>query len=365
MVITGAFVSALVLGVATAFFVFRSAAPVRTTRSGGQPMALIAEDPATAPARPERRRWNSARPLLRDLDGDGEDDLIGQLDVTVDSRTRRHLAAFSGKDGRALWRSPVVPDGLGTQARLTLAGDHLLLAGDDGKVHAYQVAGGDKAWTLEVGERVELVCRLADGDRVRVITKDERARDVALASGAATEVSGKSRRQLWRGCDAIGNDDNNTYGQVVYDPFDRLPSVRGMYPGYFVKRGDTALISGGKAPGTGIPMVVLRQGKEVRWRAELPSSDALTSDMDEKILFFDSRVALATYSTHHSAGQARLVALAIEDGRRLWETPLVSGIGSLVFSSVLATQRRAVVVTWSYLASFDLETGKQVFTIGD
>lgn len=363
MVITGALVSALVVGAGAGFFVFRTATrPVSGIR---QPLTQDVAAPPKAPARPERLLWRSARPLLRDLDGDGDDDLIGLLDVYADSRTLRHIAAFSGKDGHPLWRSPVLPDGLGTQARLALAGELALLSGDDGEVHAYQLDGGAPAWSLPVGERVELLCRLPDAGQVRVITKDEQARDVALATSAATAVTGKSRRQLWRGCDEIPNDDNNPYGLVPYDPFDRLPNVRGLYPRYYVRRGDTALISGGKAPGTGIPMVVLRKGKEVVWRAELPSSDPLTSRMDEKILFFDARVALATYTTQSSAGESRLVALSTTDGHRLWEAPLRSGVGSLVFSSVVATQRRAIVVTWTYAAAFDLETGKQVFEIGD
>lgn len=367
MVIAGSLASMLVAGGGAAFMVMQGGAVSSSSSSESHALMQHAEVPTAEPAkRPETLRWDSSKPLLRDLDGDGDDDLIGMVNGYVDSKSLRYVAAYSGKDGRALWRSAAVPDALGTQAYVTIAGDRALLSGDDGKVYAYQLDDGAAAWTLEVGERVELYCRLDDAGKLRIITKDERARDVELASGAATPVTGKSRRQLWRGCDAIPTDNDNSYGQAVYNPFHRLPNVRGMYTRSLVKRGDTALISGGKSPGTGIPMVALRKGKEVVWRAELPSSDPLTSQMSEAILYVDSRVALATYSTNSgSAGQVRLVALATEDGRRLWEAPLSSGPGSMVLSSVLATQRRAIAVTWTYALAFDLETGKPVFAIGN
>lgn len=389
MVTVGALTAMMVVGAGAGYTMMRNAEVASSSRAASQPMQIAEAMPPATPGgpsgRPEMVHWNSSRPMLRDLDGDEQEDLIGVIGVYVNSTSLRHVAAYSGKDGHSLWRSALVPEAVGSQVKIALVGDRVLLSGDDGKLYAYKLEDGSPAWTLAVGEKVEMLCQLGDaGDgsskddpleaarglaastRVRVVTKDERARDVQLAGGEATEITGKSRRQLFRACNQIPTDDDNTYGQVPYNPFHRLPNISDMYPRYTVRRGDVMLVSGGKAPGTGIPMVALREGRKVRWRAELPSSEPLTSQMDEKVIYFDSRVALATYATRSgSDGETRLVALSAEDGHRLWEAPLSSGPGSSVMSSVMATGKRAVAVSWTYAIAFDLETGKRVFSIGN
>jgi PQQ-like domain len=366
MVIVGATVSMIVFGAMSGYFAYRRAivAPILARSAVAERPATAAEAAAAArPSRPENLQWNSNRPLLRDLDGDGANDLVGLIGVYTGERMS-HLAAYSGADGHALWRSPAIPAALGSRPRLALAGDRALLSGDDGKLYSYQLSDGRAGWTLELGEKVRSLCALPDDGAVRVVTEDDRARDVQLASGEAAEVRGKSRRQLYKACDELPTDHDNTYGQVRYNPFHRLPNVSGMYSRFTVRRGDRTLLSGGKSPGTGIPMVARLDGRAVKWRAELPSSNPLTSQIAEEVIYFDDRVALATYATEFSGGETRLVALSFEDGHRLWEAKLSSGPGSNVMSSVFASGNRAYVVSWTYLMAFDLKTGKLAFKIG-
>lgn len=363
LIIAGSTIAMILFGATSSFFAYRSIIP-----PSARTRAALAEQPAAvppkaAPSRPENLQWNSTRPLLRDLDGDGAEDLVGLIGV-YDGERVAHVAAYSGSDGHALWRSPVIPAALGSRPKLALAGDRALLSGDDGKLYSYQLRDGHAGWTLELGEKVRALCALPDEGAIRVVAEDDRARDVQLASGEAVEVHGKSRRQLYKACAALPTDHDNTYGQVRYNPFNRLPNVSGMYSRFTVKRGDRSLLSGGKSPGTGIPMVARLDGRDVKWRAELPSSNPLTSRFDEEVIYFDDRVALATYATESSGGETRLVALSFEDGHRLWEAKLSSGPGSNVMSSVFATGNRAYVVSWTYLMAFDLQTGKQAFKIG-
>lgn len=362
-IIAGATVTMILFGAASSYFAYRGVfiAPTRTARP------VLAEQPAeavtAAAGRPENLQWNSSRPLLRDLDGDGAEDLIGLIGVYTNERVS-HIAAYSGSDGHALWRSPAIPAVLGSRPKLALAGDRALLSGDDGKLYSYQLSDGHAGWTLELGEKVRSLCALPDKGVIRVVAEDDRARDVQLASGDAADVHGKSRRQLYKACDELPTDQDNDYGQVRYNPFHRLPNVSGMYSRFTMKRGDRSLLSGGKSPGTGIPMVARLDGREVKWRAELPSSNPLTSQNAEEVIYFDDRVALATYATEFSGGETRLVALSFEDGHRLWEATLSSGPGSSVMSSVFSSGDRAYAVSWTYLMAFDLKTGKQAFKIG-
>jgi outer membrane protein assembly factor BamB len=362
MVVIGATVTMILGGTIAGLFAFqRAIAPTERTPS---PMAEREKTKAaTPPSQPEYLQWSSMRPLLRDLDGDGDDDVIGAITTYGGPTRSMFAAAYSGKDGHPLWRSPAIPGGVGNQPMLALAGDHLVLSGDDGKLHGYQLGDGSSAWRVELGEKVRRLCSLPGGE-LRVITEDDRARDVQLGSGAAVVVAVEHRRQLAKGCDPLPTDDDNTYGAAASDVFRPLPRVSGMNVRYMLKRGTVAVVSGGKSRGTSVPMVARLDKREVKWLRELPSSNALTSRSEEKVLYFDDHVVLATYDTDFSRGETRLVALSPTDGSLLWESPLSSGPGSNVMAAVLATQHHALAVTWTYVMGFDLKTGKLAFKIG-
>jgi outer membrane protein assembly factor BamB len=371
---TGAMV---VLGMATAMVVASGAAGVvllttgdlgeqAEVRSLSTPMEPRTDSKKSSDRSATREilHWNSRRPLLRDLDGDGNDDLIGRIQLLGSSTPPTHLAAFAGNDGHALWRSAAISARVGTSPKIALAGELVLLTGDDGKLRSYAVADGGERWVAELGEKVAMICNLAAPGMIRVVTEDDRGRDLQLSDGAIIEVRGKSRRQL-RSCEEIATDDDVYGGLTPYDPFRRLPSVAGMYTRFSVRRGEVTLISGGKSPGTGVPMVARRDGRQVIWRAELPSSDPLTSSFDEKVLYFDDRLVLATYVTSHTGGVTRMVALSFEDGHRLWDVDLTRPGAMTVMSSVLTTQRLAISSSWANLQAFDRTTGKRVFAIGN
>jgi hypothetical protein len=352
-------------GAGAAYFMVRRAS-VPFASSGG---ATTAPTPSsqTSKRAPEQVRWNSDRPLLRDLDGDGADDLVGVISV-YDGEPKNYVAAYSGDDGHPMWRSAEVPKDAGSQPHIAMAGDWLLLSGTDGKLRSYAVGDGKTGWTVELGEKLAMLCALPaeSPPQVRVITADDRGRDVQLATGKTTEVQGKSRRQL-RSCEELPTDDDNLYGMTQYDPFrDRLPELRWMSVRHMVRRDNLKFYAGGKSPGTEVPMVALFDGRNERWRAELPSSDPLTSLLEDKCLYFDGRVALGCYSTNRGAeGQTRLVALRSNTGERMWEAALTAPGGSMVLTSALTTQHRALAVAWGVVVAFDLHTGKRAFVIGD
>lgn len=364
MIVAGALGTMTLGGVLAGALALRANVGIPSSgRHGG-----LAERPAADKPNPELISWESDRPLLRDLDGDGEEDLIGAIESYVPTTNVRqgHLAAYSGKDGHILWRSEPLPSGLGNVPKTGLAGDLLVVTGDDGNLHAYQVSDGKKTWTASIGEKVRRMCGRPDGV-MRVLTEDERATDVVLATGATSPAEApKSRRSRDRDkdCDVLPDDTSLAYGQDLYDVFRSLPDVRGMDSSFMTRRGDVAIIAGGKEPGTSVPMLARLDKRAVVWTKELPSSNPLTARHDEKLTYFDDRVVLAIYSTTFSGGEVRLAALDPSDGNRKWEAVLDSGPSGAVMSTVFATKKYAMVVTWTYLAAFDLNTGKPVYRIG-
>lgn len=366
MIVVGAALSTVVIGMLSAFLTFQSTRS--SYRSPSTAYGSTAE--AQAPEEPkERYQWSSGKPLLRDLDGDGASDLVGMIRVygRPDGEHPHYLIALSGADGHELWRTERLPVALDGQSRVALIGDHLLVWGKEGKLHGYKIGGGAPLWIAELGEQVEEACALPDAGAVRVITSDERARDVQLATGALGEASSVSRRRRqYADCKVILNDYNNTYGQTIVDSWSRIPDVKGMSSRAMAKRGDLVIIAGGKSPGTSVPMLARLDGKAIKWKLELPSKEPLTSMFDEKILYVDERVVLATYRTQFgSDGETFVVALHPDDGRRLWETAIRTGPGTMVMSSVFATEKLAIAVTWTSAFAFDLATGKHVFTLGN
>lgn len=363
-IILGTVTSMLVMGGLAGFMTFQSNRSSYSSPSYG----ATAEKPAPEVPK-ERYQWSSGKPLLRDLDGDGASDLVGMIRVygRADSTHPHHLVALSGADGHELWRTDPLPVALDGQSRVAITGEHMLVWGKEGKLYGYKLGGGAAVWVAELGEKVEEVCALPDAGAVRVITSDERAREVQVATGALGEASSVSRRRRQSAdCKVILNDYNNTYGQILTDSWSRLPDVRGMSSRAMAKRGDLVIIAGGKSPGTSVPTLARLDGKAVKWKIELPSKEPLTSMFDEKILYVDERVVLATYRTQFgSDGETFVVALHPDDGRRLWETSINTGPGSMVMSSVFATEKLAIAVTWTYAVAFDLATGKHVFTLGN
>ncbi len=365
-IVMGAAITMTIVGGLSGFLVMQQT-DVPSSRFAATPTAerpAEAQEPPTPPQRPENLHWNSARPLLRDLDKDGSDDLIGAINTFGDA-TAVYLTAISGADGHTLWRSPAMPAGIGHNKRVAVAGQLALISGEDGVLHAYSLEDGAAAWKVQLGEKLETLCALPDPATIRLITSDEHSRVLQLADGKLTApVPGAgSRRRRQASCDIIDDDRDHRYGQDLYDAFRRVPNVRGMSTRFMAKRGDTGIVAGGKSPGTSVPMLARLDKREVTWKLELPSSDHLTASFDEDILYFDDRVVLTTYAIA-SGGEVRLVALAPEDGSRKWEVPVQTQSGSIVLSSVFATQNRAVVVTWTFAMAFDLQTGKRLFKIG-
>jgi outer membrane protein assembly factor BamB len=361
MIVAGVAASVALMGAMSAFLFVGTASytPPSSLASGS-----TAEAPAPEPPK-EHYQWTSGKPLLRDLDGDGESDLIGMIRVFANSKQLHFLAAYSGATGQALWRTEALPAPLDGQSRIAVAGEHLLVWSQDGKLHGYQLGGGASSWIAELGEKVAELCEGPYAGAVRVITADDRARDVRLSTGELADVEPVSRRKLYAACRAIPNDNNHSYGQLISDSWRRLPNVRGMSSSAMVKRGELTIVAGGKSPGTAVPMLARLDGKDVKWKVELPSKDPLTSMFDEKILYVDERVVLATYRTQFgSDGETFVVALHPDDGRRLWESSFSTGPGSIVMSGVLATEKRAIAVTWTAAVAFDLATGKLSFVIG-
>ncbi len=92
----------LVVGIITVLPIVVGGSMCLVGRSLGMVPASSPEA-APPPPPPQGRNWESAHPLIVDVDGDGIEDVIGvQRQVTPDAM---RLAALSGADGHVLWNT--------------------------------------------------------------------------------------------------------------------------------------------------------------------------------------------------------------------------------------------------------------------
>jgi PQQ-like domain len=332
---------------AAAYLMMRNSTPA----SVAAPQSAAAPVPVRPPE-PARLRWTGSPLLLRDLDGDGNEDLIGIVEEYLDRK--QFLAAYSGVTGREMWRAAVAMRSP-YPAQLALTEAYVLRADDDGRLYSYLIDNGEPRWVATLGEKVEHLCAHGPG-QIRVITADAQVRTVQLEDGAVSAPTRWKRRRE-AACDELPLAWHRL-GMTVQTGF-ALARVPGMSVRFLARRGAMTLAAGGKSPGTAVPMLARLDGKVVTWKRELPSDNPLGAQMREDLIYFDEDLVAATYKTRvGNAEVTRLVALASSDGTRRWEVP------SSECRSVL-TRTMVLCIDGLRITAYHRNTGNQAFQIGN
>ena len=340
---------------AAAYLLMRSSAQT-AAREAAAPRPAVAPVAPVAPVTQEAprpaMRWGGSPALLRDLDRDGDEDLIGMVDQYLDGK--RYLAAYSGLTGQELWRSPAITASATYQPRLALTEAHVLHATDEGELRSYALSTGAPGWVATLGEKVERLCATSP-TQVRVITADEQARTLELADGTLGEP------MRWRAREGACEELPlawHRYGMTVRSGYG-LARVPGMQVRLLARRGEATLAAGGKSPGTAVPMLARLAGKEVLWKVELPSESPLAAQMREDLIAFDEDLVTATYKTTSGTNElTRLVALAFADGARRWEVPSSECRTAL-------TRRMVICINWSQVTAYHRASGQEAFRLGE
>ncbi len=322
----------------------------------GAPLAVIGAMIARSLGAFDTTYWDGGHLAIADVDHDGVDDFIG-LDRNV-RKDRMQLAAFSGKDGHTIWRTP----SLGTynaiyEDEMVVAGDVIVLADKLAHVDGYDLKTGAHRWRATASE-VATPCRSPAGAPAIVKTKDGAVWTVGLADGKLERTNAA--------CDEIDFGLHPVSGASEVRGHSFETKVAGMYVDAVYARGDgPRIVVGNKDPGTSIPMVAAIDGSAATlWRAEVPGHDPLTvkTGRPEYLAISDREVAVV-YEREDKAPW-ELVVLDRATGARRFE---VIGKKSQmdVVASVAISRTAVAVSTWGMLEVFDHASGKLLFTRGD
>ncbi|MEO6603849.1 MAG: PQQ-binding-like beta-propeller repeat protein, partial [Polyangiaceae bacterium] len=194
-------------GVVAAVVAFRGAASEQgsppagnagTKAELGATSSVLAAKSAQAPPNEIREDF---RPLLADVDGDGTADVVAAIDTTDAARTQ-HYAAFSGRDGHELARTPSIADRNG--ALTAVVGRRLVSASRAGQLTSYGLANGSQQWTTALGARATAFCNAKNGESLIVATDESRRLAIDLTTGRQSETKEPCNLLLTR---ADRNDD--------------------------------------------------------------------------------------------------------------------------------------------------------------
>lgn len=300
--------------------------------------------------------WGDAEAQFAEFNGDGALDLFGWISEGDQSQ----VAAFDGATGRGLWRAPVRATDW-SSSRVALVAGHIVVVDSAGKALAFKPGDEAPLWTVELGERAQEVCKGLAG-QVVIRTKDGRISALGLATGSvspgtmprmcATDAAAlpAAIRTRHTGFQEIRRRTRFSAGRVPVVPDVDVEAVLTIGPKQHV-------VLGHKTPGTRVPMIAVTQDQRVVWSSQVPESDALAARTSgDNISAADDRAAFVFYD---SGSGRRIAALAIGDGRRLWDVEVEADVDSLV----PVQNRLYVAQTWS-ISALDRETGEHLYTIG-
>ncbi len=311
------------------------------------PMNVVAKPPAIPAPRIETL-WQSFHPLITDLDGDGTEDAIG-FTRSVGDRDEMRLCAVSGRTGKTLWETPSLGPYITTyRAVLALIDGHVVYGAMDTRprLEAYDAKTGRRQWAVTPTEVVKSFCADRDGF-IKVVTKDEMAVSVELATGGATPVKNKAK------CLAVAS----TEPPPTDDRFWNL-ELPGMQREEVEGEGSSLIVSGYKSPGTEIPMLaVIDEHRHVKWKTELASKDPMAS---KRLSFqrpaYDATMIVTAYGLEGDNQAPVIVAFDRVTGTRLFETHIQSTDPSFATPS-LSLGPTAIWVARNHLQAYDRKTG--------
>lgn len=315
------------LGAVVVVGLFAVAGWLLVGRSGAGPFASTA-------------RWSPRPPILRDVTGDGVDDLLGEASTN-------HLVLLDGRTGKAIWEKDLVYPASGH----VFVGDHLAILRDR-IVELHDVRTGallreaKPAWQDKPGSVVA-----CDGQLFAVAIDDTASRiDPKTAATQPAKLPAAcvhNRTPLWseveRPCRwpraTCTQDRTGTYGRYTTtlreEPSGRVVRITFKEKGTDIAtatRDDGASVV--VAPEGGLQgadvsgdWIVVARGREVfaydfatkrAWAAPLPT-ELKTGDYDHGWLRVANGRVYANTSSRRRGASGELVVLDLATGRRLWK----------------------------------------------
>lgn len=287
-------------------------------------------------------RWSARPPILRDLTGDGVDDILGEASLS-------HLVLLDGRTGKAVWEKSIVYPASGH----VFVGDHLAILRDR-TVELYDVRTGallrearptwqDKPRTVVACDG-QLFAVAIDDTASRIDPNSAAAQPAELpAACARSQMSGGFAAEVERPCRwpraRCTQDRTGTYGRYATtlreEPAGRAVRITFKQKGTAIAtatRDDGAEVvvaPEGDLAGADVAgdWLVVARGREVfaysfatqrAWTAPLPTP-LKTGDYDHGWLRVENGRVYANTSSRRRGPSGELVVLDLETGRRFWK----------------------------------------------
>ncbi len=310
--------------------------------------------------------------------------LVTLADLSEGSRRWRGYVVLDPATG-ALVTHVEVPDG---QLLAALAHGRLLVHTGAGQVAAFDLATGRPQWSTALGDRAMVFCASEAPDAVEVVTADARVlvldvktgrqepartrdacadlprdgderhadprdrRDRRAPAGViawscgSVRVMGSQSYTVPDACRARARVDSEAHEGIVLHGVWQIPSGWASY--------------GVRNPGTHTPIVAAldRKGR-LLWKADVPEGNPLEASTGGPRPFTIAGDRLVAGYTRQAERETFLTAFALEDGRRLWHTPL----GDEPVEDAVVDHGRLLVLGGGRVRVIDPETGALVRTI--
>jgi outer membrane protein assembly factor BamB/DNA-directed RNA polymerase subunit RPC12/RpoP len=372
--VLGAVVPMIVAG-GVAFLALKGVPSINRGQAGG-----LALD--TANGLDRQYRWESGRPFVADLDGDGTEDLLGLIQVM--GNTTLSIVAISGADWHVMWETDIgdratMPE----QPRLRFVEDQATVVFAMGAaIRAFDGKTGQQKWVANLPDKTDVMVR--DGDQLWARSIDESIHSIALATGAVTPATGTpnptakplrtdygydlipSNRQLDLGYEAFADVRIDTAFcppellEVQFEP------VRGF--GAVPCTWKHGLVWASRSKGTSVPFLIGYEPatKQERWRQQLTapgSLETIDSGFNQPRAEFIADDALISFSPSNANGAATIRRISMADGATQWETTLGRNMTENVDGMVIG-KNRVYVDHGGCMVVLELATGKEIERLG-
>jgi len=285
-------------------------------------------------------------PLVSDVDGNQQPELIVAIRSTLGDTTTEHFAVFDPGTGAERARTSALDNLSGQLA--AARGGRLVLAGSRGQLTAYDLVSGDQQWTTTLGDSVTAICDTRTAGALHVQSADERRLLVDLTTGRQTETREPCGTLLARGTGQGDPRDRRDYsappgieaiqcggvrvmGSANYSVPDQCKArarvntdaLDGMVGHRMWHIDGGWLVFGVRRPGAYVPMVGrLGRGSTFVWKSEVPVSNPLDADSGgPRHVAIIGDTLLIGYETSGNP-HAMLTAFVLADGVRRFSAPL-------------------------------------------
>jgi hypothetical protein len=365
----------LVIGGVVAYTAFS-----QTSNIIEQVRVVTAEVPGAGAADARKYQWESDKPFVADVDGDGREDLIGLIQEVGTQDTR--LTLLSGDGWTSKWEVSLGDrSAMPGQIRLFFdPGSKLALFPRGAALTAYVAETGEQRWVSNLSDGVAGI--VVDGDTLRVSTIDNKTTSLRLADGKPL-------------ADPLPEPSSDARTLRDDDGYDLIPDLRSLdldsskqfaglrieqafCPDAYVEANDRrrhekrctyphGLAWASRAEGTRVPFMVGYDPatKAERWRTQLTTPGSLTTvdtgfSQPRAELFGDS----AVLGFLPSGGDVTLRRISLVDGSTTWESTIEVESGGAQLAGMVPSDERLYVTYRWVIYVFDLATGERQAQLG-